>query len=206
MQFIEVCLTLKHDFLEPIVNVMLANLNFFLWQGLHQSYEDWLIHQSQVIGTTENMKHLIFLLVSIGLGSMFLCFFSFLDPFSSGQPACPSLDSGCRPGNRKDAGDLRKVYGDFNFVKTHVKHIFLCQNVHSFRRIWGQFRIFFNQPPALVLIFSLGWDPWQETLHTDKVHSGAQETETRRKWCNWVRPSQSREQHRKGKYLQSRVP
>ena len=133
-----------------------------------------------------------FLVVSIGLGSTF-SFYSFLDPFSSGQPACPSLDSGCWPGNRKDAGDLRKVYGDFNFVKKYVKHILLCQNVRSFRRIWGQFRRFFNQPPALVLIFSLGWDPWQETLHTNKVHSGAQETETRWKWCKEVGPSQSRE-------------
>ena len=135
MQFIEVCLTLKHDFSEPIMSIMLANFNFFLWQGLHQSYEDWLIHQSQVIGTTENMKHLIFLLVSIGLGSMFLCFFSFLDPFSLGQPACPSLDSGCRSGDRKDAGDLRKVYGDPYFPKNMSSKFYLVKMFVSFRRI-----------------------------------------------------------------------
>ena len=72
-----------------------------------------------VSGHWNDRKHesFEFLVISIGLGSMFLCFFSFLDPFSSGQPACPSLDSGCRSGDRKDAGDLRKVYGDFNFVK-----------------------------------------------------------------------------------------
>ena len=90
-----------------------------------------------VSGDWSNRKHEAFgfLVISIGLGSMFLCFFSFLDPFSSGQPACPSLDSGCRSGDRKDAGDLRKVYGDFNFVKKCVKHILLCQIARSFRRI-----------------------------------------------------------------------
>ena len=83
-----------------------------------------------------------FLVVSIGLGSMF-SFYSFLDPFSSGQPACPSLDSGCRPGNRKDAGDLRKVYGDFNFAKNMSSTYDLVKMFVSFRRIKGQFRIIF---------------------------------------------------------------
>ena len=88
MQFIEVCLTLKHCFLEPIVNVMLANLNFFLSQGLHQSYEDWLIHQSQVIGTTENMNHLSFLLYPLGWAACF--YVSFLSLIHSLQGNLPA--------------------------------------------------------------------------------------------------------------------
>ena len=88
MQFIEVCLTFKHDFLESTVNVMLANLNFFLSQGLHQSYEDWLIHQSQVIGTTENMNHLSFLLYPLGWAACF--YVSFLSLIHSLQGNLPA--------------------------------------------------------------------------------------------------------------------
>ena len=86
MQFIEVCLTLKHCFLEPIVNVMLANLNFFLSQGLHQSYEDWLIHQSQVIGTTENMNHLSFLYL-LSWASCLVSILSLIRSFQGNLPA-----------------------------------------------------------------------------------------------------------------------
>ena len=87
MQFIEVCLTLKHDFLEPIVNVMLANLNFFFWQGLHQSYEDWLIHQSQVIGMTENMNHLSFLLYLLGWAACLVSILSLIHSLQGNLPA-----------------------------------------------------------------------------------------------------------------------
>ena len=119
MQFIEVCLTLKHCFLEPIVNVMLANLNFFLSQGLHQSYEDWLIHQSQVIGTTENMNHLSFLLYPLGWAACFyVSFLSLIHSLQGNLPA-PLLILDADQGIEK----MLEIYEKFTVTSILSKHM-----------------------------------------------------------------------------------
>ena len=159
MQFIEVCLTFKHDFLESTVNVMLANLNFFLSQGLHQSYEDWLIHQSQVIGTTENMNHLSFLLYPLGWAACFyVSFLSLIHSLQGNLPA-PLLILDADQGIEK----MLETYEKFTVTlilpkKKYVEQVLTCQNVRflqeDLRTIQNIF--FFNQPPTLVLIITLG--------------------------------------------------